>query len=224
MPGNNVFPLPIGAVLGNGVRAFFRSPAPLMIRSLLLLAVPSAVLLVWQSSESMRETNPAFFWVYLLIWLGSFVVTGYVGWPLARAALVAASPDYTPGGGDWWVRDGFVRATTAFSFTVAIGMVFLVIPGVMVLMIYTFYPFLILERKAKGFTSLALSSELTRGNRMRLLLVVTVLVALFVPGGALFYLRTGTLGILSFWVLGAPALSIGAATMATAYKTLENPR
>lgn len=166
-----------------------------------------------------------FFWVYLLIWLGSFVVAAYAGWPLARAALEAASPDYRAKDDDWWVRDGFVRATAAFAFTVSVGVFFLVIPGLMVLMIYTFYPFLIVEKRATGFASLAMSSELTRGNRMRLLALMLTLTVLFVPAASLFYLWTpGLMGILAFWVLGAPPLSIGAVTAAVAYRATVNSR
>ncbi len=191
----------------------------------MLLAVPVMVLLVWQSSEGTRENNPLFFWLYLLIWLGSFLVAGYVGWPLARSALAAVSPETTPEDGDWWVRDGFVRATAAFSFTVAVGMVFLVIPGLMVLMIYTFFPFLIIERKAKGFLSLAQSAELTRGNRMRLLVLVLVLTALFIPA-AYSYTQwgPGALGVVAAWLLGTPVLALGAVTMAAGYRTLSRLR
>ncbi len=209
----------MGSVLAEGVRAFLRAPSALVTRSLFLLAVPAVVLVVWRASEETRESNTLFFWFYLFIWLGSFAVAGYVGWPLARVAFGAASPDYDPDREDWWVRDGFVRATAAFSFTVAVGMVFLVVPGLMVLMIYTFFPFLILEHRAKGFASLAVSAELTSGNRMRLLVVVLVLALLFVPAGGLFYLLgSGLTGILAFWLLGAPALSLAAATMAASYR------
>lgn len=198
---------------------------PLLARSWLLLAVPVVVLMVWQSSAGTRETNPLFFWLYLLIWLGSFLVAGYVGWPLARSALAAVSPEEAPADGDWWVRDGFVRATAAFSFTVAVGMVFLVIPGLMVLMIYTFFPFLIIEKRSKGFMSLAASAELTRGNRMRLLVLVLALAALFIPAA---YLYTqwgpGFLGVVAAWLLGTPVLSLGAVTMAAAYRTLSRLR
>ncbi len=187
------------------------------------MVVPSTVLLVWQASANTRADNPLFFWVYLLIWLGSFAVAGYVGWPLARAAMAAtaAQPERYTQRDDWWVRDGFVRTTAAFSFTVAVGMVFLVIPGVMVLMIYTFYPFLILDRKAKGFAALAASSELTRGKRTRLLALVLMLLVFFAPAGALFYLwGPGPIGIVAFWLLSAPALSVGAVTVAFAYRTV----
>ena len=217
--------LHIPTVFVQGLRVFFEHQTALLVRSLYLLAVPSVVLVVWQASEDTRDSNPLFFWVYLLIWFGSFAVAGYAGWPLARTVLAAASPDADPSlhGDDWWVRDGFVRATAVFSFTVAVGTVFLVIPGLMVLMIYTFYPFLIVERKAKGFSALAASSELTTGNRMRLLGLVLILTLLFVPAGWLFYLwGPGTTGIVAMWALGAPALSVAAATMASAYRTILN--
>ncbi len=226
MLDNKPLPLPLGTVLLQGIRAFLNSPAALTARSLYVSAVPAVVLVIWQASENTREGNPLFFWVYLFIWCGSFFVTGYVGWPLARTALAAASADLSSDrDDDWWVRDGFVRATAAFSFTVAVGMVFLVIPGLMVLMIYTFYPFLIIEKKTKGFMSLAMSAELTRGNRMRLLVVVLVMAVLFVPAGALFYLwEPGLARVLAFWVLSAPALAVAAATVAAAYRILGSSR
>ena len=145
------------------------------------MAVPALVLLVWQSSGSIRDTNPLFFWFYLLVWLGGFVVTGYAGWPLARTALATASPDHSPADDDWWVRDGFVRTTAVFCFTVAVGTVFLVVPGIMVLMIYSLYPFVIVDKKAKGFGSLAMSSELGKGNRIPLLGLMVAALLFFAP-------------------------------------------
>ena len=187
------------------------------------MAVPSLVLLVWQSAENLRETNPLFFWFYLLIWLGGFVGTGYAGWPLARTALATASPDYIPSDDDWWVRDGFVRTTAVFCFTVAVGTVFLVVPAILVLMIYSLYPFVIVDKKAKGFGSLALSSELGKGNRMPLLGLMLAALLFFSPAIFLFFQISGFPGILALWVLGAPALSLVATTMATAYRILTLP-
>ncbi len=209
-------------VLSHGVRAFLRSPAALLIRSLILMAVPSGVLLVWQSSDNIRDTNPLFFWFYLLVWLGGFVATGYTGWPLARTALamVSSDPDPSIERDDWWVRDGFVRTTAVFCFTVAVGTVFLVVPGIMVLMIYSLYPFVIIDRKAKGFGSLAMSSELGRGNRVPLLGVTLVGTLFFAPSIILFAQTDGLARILALWLLGAPALSLLATIMATAYRTL----
>ena len=208
---------------GHGVSAFLRSPVPLLIRSLVLMAVPSLVLLVWQSAESMRETNPLFFWFYLLIWLGGFVATGYTGWPLARTALATASPDYTPADDDWWVRDGFVRTTAVFCFTVAVGTVFLVVPAILVLMIYSLYPFVIVDRKAKGFGSLAMSSEFGKGNRLPLLGLMLAALLFFAPAIVLFFQNPGLPGILALWLLGAPALSLVATIMAAAYRILTSP-
>lgn len=210
-------------MLADGIRAFSRFQGALLARSAFVMAVLAVVLLVWQYSENNRQENPLFFWVYLLIWMGSFAVAGYAGWPLARAALAATSPRPEPYAhrDDWWVRDGFVRTTAAFSFTVAVGMLFLVIPGLMVLMIYTFYPFLILDRRAKGFQSLAASAELTRGNRIPLLGLVLILATPFIPAGAVLFLwEPGPMRIVAFWVLATPALSMAAAIIATAYMRL----
>ena len=187
------------------------------------MAVPSLVLLVWQSAESLRETNPLFFWFYLLIWLGGFFVTGYAGWPLARTALSAVSPDHVPAEDDWWVRDGFVRTTAVFCFTVAVGTVFLVVPAILVLMIYSLYPFVIVDKKAKGFGSLAISSELGKGNRMPLLVLMLAALLFFAPAIVLFSQIAGPPGILALWVLGTPALSLVATIMAAAYRILTSP-
>ena len=203
--------------------AFLRSPVPLLIRSLVLMAVPCMVLLVWQSAESLRETNTLFFWFYLLVWLGGFFVTGYAGWPLARTALSAVSPDYVLADDDWWVRDGFVRTTAVFCFTVAVGTVFLVVPAILVLMIYSLYPFVIVDKKAKGFVSLAFSSELGKGNRMPLLGLMLAALLFFAPAIFLFFQVAGPPGILALWVLGAPALSLVATIMAAAYRILTLP-
>ena len=224
--------LRIFAVLAEGIAAFRKHRGTLLARSALLMAVPSVVILVWQSSADTRADNPLFFWAYLLIWFGSFAVAGYVGWPLARAALAAASENPHPylQREDWWVRDGFVRTTATFSFTVAVGMVFLVIPGLMVLMIYTFYPFLIIDRRAKGFTALAASSELTKGNRIPLLLLVLILTVFFVPAGAVLLAPAvanflpGLMRILVAWALSLPAISVAVVTAATAYQRLTKVR
>ncbi len=203
--------------------AFLRSPVPLLIRSLVLMAVPSLVLLVWQSAESLRETNTLFFWFYLVVWLGGFFVTGYAGWPLARTALSAVSPDHVLADDDWWVRDGFVRTTAVFCFTVAVGTVFLVVPAILVLMIYSLYPFVIVDKKAKGFGSLAISSELGKGNRMPLLVLMLAALLFFAPAIVLFSQIAGPPGILALWALGTPALSLVATIMAAAYRILTSP-
>ena len=179
------------------------------------MALPSALLLISHATEN--------YWMELLTWLLVLGVAGYAAWPLSRTALAAVSPG--PGGrweqDDWWVRDGFVRATSAFLFTIAVGTVFLVVPGVMVLMIYSLYPFVIVEKRAKGFQSLALSSELSKGNRIPLLGLILVFLVLFAPSGALLYLwGTGPAGIIALWALGTPALSLAAATMAAAYRSV----
>ena len=204
-----------GGVLREGLAGFGRDPSSLLIRSAYLMAVPTAVLLVSRSTDN--------YWANLLVWLLGLALGGYAAWPLSRTALAAVSPGRgrTLSGEDWWVRDGFVRASAAFYFTVAVGTLFLIVPGIMVLMIYSLYPFLIVERKAEGFQALALSSELTRGNRIRLLGLVVICLAQFVPAGALLYWAgTNPLGIVGVLVLGTPALALTSTIGAAAYRTL----
>jgi len=215
VPSRQASPLSVSKVLSAGISGFRRHDKRLLARSSYLMAVPALVLLVNQATDS--------YWLNLLIWLLGLSLGGYAAWPLSRTALAAVSSDRSgrPPRDDWWVRDGFVRASAAFFLTVSVGTVFLVVPGIMVLMIYSFYPFLIVERRAGGFQALALSSELSRGNRMRLLRLVLGCSVFFGPGLALLYLWSSSpWGAIAFWVLGTPALAVAAVIMATAYRTI----
>lgn len=208
-------PLPVGKVLGNGLAGLRAGGGVLMIRSGVLMAVPAALLLVQLSTDS--------YWTNLVAWILALVLAGYAAWPLSRTALAAVSPGRRarPAKDDWWVRDGFVRASVVFYLTVAVGTVFFVVPGIMVMMIYSLYPFLIVERKVSGFQALARSSELTSGNRIRLLGVIFACVVLFVPGVlGLAAAGQGLAGVIAFWVLGIPALAFSFTSVAAAYREL----
>ena len=211
----NIHRLPVGKVLRNGLAGFRAGGGPLMIRSGVLMAVPAGVLLVQLSTDN--------YWANLVVWILALVLAGYAAWPISRTALAAVSPGGRtgPAKDDWWVRDGFVRVSAVFYLTVAVGTVFFVVPGIMVMMIYSLYPFLIVERKVSGFQALARSSELTSGNRIRLLGVIFTCVVLFIPGVlGLSVAGQGLAGIVSFWALGVPALAMSFTSVAAAYREL----
>ncbi len=187
----------------------------LLLRSAVLAAVPALVLLARQATDS--------YWLNLLVWLLGVTLAGYAAWPLSRHALAATSPHQPapPSADDWWARDGFVRASMVFYITVAVGVVFLVVPGVMVIMIYCLYPFFIVDRKARGIRALAYSSEMSRGNRIRLLGLQLVLLTAFAPGVASLYLwNTGPGSVIAFWVLITPALAAAFTIIAAGYRAL----
>ncbi|MDE0437594.1 MAG: hypothetical protein OXJ36_04260 [bacterium] len=215
MPRREPPVLRVGSVFREGLAGFGREPTSLLVRSAYLMAVPTAVLLVSRAADN--------YWADLAVWLLGLALGGYAAWPLSRSALAVTSSGRhrRPSEDDWWVRDGFVRASVTFYFTVAVGTLLLFVPGIMVLMIYSLYPFLIIERKARGFEALALSSELTRGNRLRLLQLLLICLALFVPAAFLLY-RSGTspLGVIGMLVAGTPALAVGSVTWAAAYRTI----
>lgn len=193
---------------------------PHMARAAILMAIPTAVRLV-----SLAIGN---YWTNLALWILALVVAGYGAWPVSRTALAAVSPAGTgPLRDDWWVRDGFVRSSAVFFLTVAVGTLFFIVPGIMVLMIYSLYAFLIVERRATGFQALARSAEMTSGNRIRLLGVVFVCALLFVPGvAALYWMGTangggqGLAGSIAFWILGTPAVAFSFTSVAAAYRKL----
>lgn len=211
----NIPPLPVGRVLRNGLAGFRAGGGALMVSAAILMAVPTGVALIRLVTGS--------YWTNLALWILALVVAGYATWPVSRTALAAVSPGTRTGSpqDDWWVRDGFVRSSAVFFLTVAVGIVFFIVPGIMVLMIYSLYAFLIVERRASGFQSLALSAQLTSGNRIRFLGVVFVCVVLFIPGlAALYYWDQGLAGIIGLWVLGTPALAISFTSVAAAYREL----
>lgn len=215
MRPSNIPPLPVGKVLTRGLAGFRAGAGALTVRAAVLMAVPAGVLVVQLAIDS--------YWTNLALWILALVVAGYAAWPISRTALAAVSPgDRTrPPQDDWWVRDGFVRSSAVFFLTVAVGTLFFIVPGIMVLMIYSLYPFLIVERRVSGFQALARSSQLTSGNRIRLLGVVFVCAALFTPGmAALAAWGPGPAGIIALWVLGTPALAISFTSLAAAYRQL----
>lgn len=189
-----------------------------MVRAAVLMAVPTGVLLVALATGN--------YWTNLALWILALVVAGYAAWPVSRTALAAVSPGARAGPprDDWWVRDGFVRSSAVFFLTVAVGTLFFIVPGIMVLMIYSLYLFLIVERRASGFQALALSAQLTSGNRIRFLGVVFVCAMLFVPGLAALAAinggEQGLAGIMALWVLGTPALALSFTSLAAAYREL----
>ena len=219
----NIPPLPVGRVLRSGLAGFRAGGSALLVSAAVLMAVPTAVRLV-----SLATGN---YWTNLALWILALIVAGYAAWPVSRTALAAVSPRARtePPPDDWWVRDGFVRSSAVFFLTVAVGTLFFIVPGIMVLMIYSLYAFLIVERRATGFQALARSAEMTSGNRIRLLGVVFVCAMLFVPGMAALY-WTGTLngggqglaGSIALWILGTPALAISFTSVAAAYRELVN--
>ena len=202
-------------MLRNGLAGFRAGGGALVVRAAVLMAVPAAVLLVPLAIDG--------YWTNLALWILALVVAGYAAWPISRTALAAVSPGapMAPSPDDWWVRDGFVRCSAVFFLTVSVGTVFFVVPGIMVLMIYSLYPFLIVERRAAGFPALAQSSHLTSGNRIRLLGVVVTCAALFAPGAAAFYAgNQGLAAIFALWLLGTPAVAFGFTSLAASYREL----
>ena len=212
MPPRQPPALSVGSVLSKGMAGFRGHANRLLTRSSYLMAVPALVLLIRQATDH--------YWLNMVVWLLGLALGGYAAWPLSRNALAAVS-SARPSPDDWWVRDGFVRASVAFFLTVAVGTVFLVVPGIMVLMIYSLYPFAIVDRRAAGFQALALSSELSRGIRIKLLRLVAVCLAFFVPGMASLYLWSSSpWGAIGLWVLGTPALAAASTIMASAYRSI----
>ena len=219
MPPRQPPALSVGSVLSKGMAGFLEHANRLLTRSSYLMAVPALVLLIRQATDH--------YWLNMVVWLLGLALGGYAAWPLSRNALAAVSSGRPPrlSPADWWVRDGFVRASVAFFLTVAVGTVFLVVPGIMVLMIYSLYPFAIVDRRAAGFQALALSSELSKGNRIKLLRLVAVCLAFFVPGMASLYLWSSSpWGAIALWILGTPALAAASTIMASAYRSIRDAR
>ena len=75
MRPSNTPRLPVGRVLQNGLAGFRAGGGALIARAAVLMAVPTAVLLVRLAIGS--------YWTNLALWILALVLAGYAAWPIS---------------------------------------------------------------------------------------------------------------------------------------------
>lgn len=106
----------------------------------------------------------------------------------------------------WSDRDKFLPflgASVLFGIMLALGFVLLIVPGVIVLVTFGLYSYLIVDKKAGVIEALKMSASLTKGNRWNLFLFL--LAGFFINvGGALL------LGVGLLWTIPTTTIAFAA--------------
>ena len=76
----------------------------------------------------------------------------------------------------------FLGASLLLSFTVAVGFVLLIVPGVIFALMFMFAPFIVIERELGPIDAMKASNQLTRGHKWQLLGFVLLLVLINLLG------------------------------------------
>jgi len=78
-------------------------------------------------------------------------------------------------GGRFWPQA--VLARFAFVLAVAVGEMFCLIPGIVAALMFSQYLYLVVDRDQRGLESLRMSSTLTHGNKLNLVLLALIMMA-----------------------------------------------
>ena len=76
----------------------------------------------------------------------------------------------------------YLGASLLLSFTVAVGFVLLIVPGVIFALMFMFAPFIVIERVLGPIDAMKASNQLTRGHKWQLLGLVLLLVLINLLG------------------------------------------
>ncbi len=176
-------PLSAGEILDVSFQLYRRHFGPLAVVALICSGFPVLLSLFIESAGGMFA-NPWLALVYYLVLAAlSAIATGatvfivsesYLGRPLgAGEALSRATPLI------WRL----IVCSILLAFFVAIGLVFVIVPGVILACgLVLAFPTLVLEPGATPTGALARSWALTRGSRLRMFgLILTLLVLLYIP-------------------------------------------
>jgi uncharacterized membrane protein len=123
----------------------------------------------------------------VVIWLVSFAVSTFVqmGWARVTLRFVdEGQAELADLFNAYPVYLNFLIATLIFTVALAIGFLLLIVPGIIVLLWFGFYQYVIVDRGLGPIEGLMRSMQLTEGVRMRLLLFGLVFIGLNLLGVA----------------------------------------
>jgi uncharacterized membrane protein len=193
----------VGNAVGYGWNAYWKNIGPMLLITIVIVAVQIVVGLVGQVSG-----KPFVAFVFNLI---GWIVGMILAFGLYRASL-AVVRGQTPEVGMLFETDGlgsFIVAAILYGLMVFFGLIFCIIPGIILAIMFMFYGYLIVEDPTLGPTdALSKAQQLTKGR----------LGELFVFGLALFGINlVGALicGVGLLFTYGITAIAV-----AYAYRTL----
>ncbi len=193
----------VGEAISYGWTMYWRNVGPLLLLVLIILAVNFLIGLIGSGVSGVAGR--------IVLQLISFVVGVLLAMGLIRASLAVVEgrePDVrmileTDGFGPYLV------ASILFGIAVAIGLFLLIIPGLILIMMWMFFGYLIVEQPTTSATeALRRSAEITRGHRWPLFGLLLLLIGINFIG-----LLACVVGLLFTY-------GITSVTLAYAYKTL----
>jgi uncharacterized membrane protein len=193
----------VGDAISYGWNAFWKNAGPMLLITLVIVAVQLLISIVGSSTDSAIGR--------LLVQLISFVVGIILAMGLIRASL-AVCEGRKPEASMLMETDGFFNylvAAILFGIAVVVGLVLCIIPGIIVAVVFQFFGYGIVQQPNLGAVdSLKRSAEITQGHRWPLFGLVVLLALINFVG-----LLACGVGIL--FTYGISAIAI-----AYAYKTL----
>ncbi len=153
--------LRVGDAIGYGWNAFKKTPGPLVVIALVVLVVGALT----SSIGNAVSRESAVFGV--IVQFAGFVVSMILSLGLIRVALKVTRGEEVDVA-DLFKTDQlgpYIGASILFGIMVAVGLIFCVVPGVILAVIYGFYGYVILEHGAGVGEGFSRAAEITKGQR-----------------------------------------------------------
>jgi len=196
-------PFQVGEAISRGWNLYWQNVGQLLVITLVVIGIDIVVGIIRAAAGSGI--------LALLLGVVSYLVSLVLGLGIARAALAVAE-GRRPEVGMLFITDGWgpvIGAGILFGIGVGIGLVLLIVPGVILLIMWYFYAYVIADDPTTGPTdALRRSADITRGHRWPLL------------GFALLLLGINIIGFIACCVGLLFTIGISAVATACAYKTL----
>ncbi|MDB2614153.1 hypothetical protein N9Y92_03220 [Chlamydiales bacterium] len=162
----------IGEALRVGWKGFLDN---WLVFVVMLIIWPIVSICIWSFSPCAQVANSAavtFSWSCLIFYIIGLFVNAFFYLGFVHAALQVVKNGKATFSNFW--SEGtkilyFVIAQIIFSFIFSVGMFLLVFPAIIWGVKFSMYPYVIVDKKANGWNSLALSSKVTMGAKWDLL-------------------------------------------------------
>ncbi|MGH8931432.1 MAG: hypothetical protein ACRDZO_12600 [Egibacteraceae bacterium] len=172
----------IGDAISFGWSAFWRNIGPLVLFALITLLVSAALAAPqFVAPESLDEPAPL-----LALNLLNFLVNSLIamGWLKITLDIVDHRPVSANGVLDAYrLFVPYVIGALLYTLMVTIGFILLIVPGIVLVLTFTYYGYAIVDRRSDGpIAGLRRSAQITRGERWHLLGLGIVLILLNIAG------------------------------------------
>ncbi len=194
-----------GAAFSYGWAAFWKNVGPMLGITVIILVVSAIISFIGQSTGSIIGS--------IIFSIISFVVGLVLAMGLIRASLAVTNgekPEFAMLANTDRLAP-YAVAAILFGIGFYIGLLVLIIPGIIFALIFMFHGFVVIDSPTEisGTDALKASSELTKGHRGELFLLVLILLGINIVGAIL-------CGVGLLFTYG-----ISAITVAAAYKMLK---